>query len=70
MITKTTYSIFILELSQPSLLFFKKFTETEAKQWETIAKKAEKDITTKYKDQTEPIEKKLTLRGKEAPTAD
>jgi len=36
---------------KPSLLFFRKFTEDEAKQWKNITKKAEKEIARKYEPQ-------------------
>jgi len=51
-----------------SLVFFKKFTEDEAKAYEAIKTKATKEVETKYKDEVEPIEAKLKLRGKEAPS--
>ena len=51
-----------------SLLFFKKFTQEEAKEYEDIKTKATKEIEEKYKDEVESIEEKLKLRGKEAPT--
>jgi len=51
-----------------SLVFFKKFTEEEAKTYEAIKTEATKEIEAKYKDEVEPIEAKLKLRGKEAPS--
>jgi len=54
---------------KPSLLFFKKFTEVEAKEWKSIFKKATSEITEKYAEQVNPIEEKLALRGKEALSA-
>jgi len=51
-----------------SLVFFKKFTEEEAKAYEVIKTEATKEIEAKYKDEVEPIEVKLKLRGKEAPS--
>ncbi len=70
LITSIPQDVFIASGAtvKPSLLFFKKFTEEEAKQWKTITKKAEKEITKKYEPQTKPIIEKLELRGKEAPT--
>ena len=53
---------------KPSLLFFKKFTEKEAKQWKSISEKAEKEITKKYEPKTKPILVKLELKGKESLT--
>jgi type I restriction enzyme M protein len=52
---------------KPSLLFFKKFTEEEAGQWQSITTKAEKEINKKYEPKTKPILAKLALKGKEAP---
>lgn len=52
---------------KPSLLFFKKFTEEEAKEYNKIATKADKEINFKYKEQVEPIKEKLALRGKKGP---
>ncbi|MBE0573605.1 N-6 DNA methylase [Candidatus Dojkabacteria bacterium] len=70
LITSIPQDVFIASgaMVKPSLLFFKKFTEEEAKQWNTIKEKAEKEITKKYEPQTKPIIERLALRGKEAPT--
>ena len=54
---------------KPSLLFFKKFTEEEAKQWRKIKEKATKEIEAKYASEIKPLKEKLDLRGKEAPSA-
>lgn len=51
---------------KPSLLFFKKFTEEEAKEYAAIRKKVISTIENKYADQIEPMEEKLSLRGKDA----
>ncbi|MDR0231233.1 MAG: N-6 DNA methylase [Dysgonamonadaceae bacterium] len=51
---------------KPSLLFFKKFTEEEAKQYSTIKKKAEKEVTVKYKTELTEIEQQLGEKGKTA----
>jgi type I restriction enzyme M protein len=51
---------------KPSLLFFKKFTEEEAKQYNTIKKKAEKEIETKYKIELDNITKQLGEKSKTA----
>ena len=53
-----------------SLVFFKKFTDDEAKKYEEIKEKTTKLIEAKYFDEVNPIEEKLKLRGKEAPKAD
>jgi len=72
LITSIPQDVFIASGAtvKPSLLFFKKFTEEEAKQWKKIANKAKKDIEKKYAPETSPIKEKLALRGKEAPSAD
>nr|WP_177736379.1 N-6 DNA methylase [Flavobacterium inviolabile] len=72
LITSIPQDVFIASGAtvKPSLLFFKKFTDEEAKQYKDIVKKAEKTITKKYAPQIEPLEEKLTLRGKNAPTAE
>jgi type I restriction enzyme M protein len=49
---------------KPSLLFFKKFTEDEAKQYASIKKKAEKEIETKYKTDLDTIAQQLSEKGK------
>jgi type I restriction enzyme M protein len=56
LITSIPQDVFIASGAtvKPSLLFFKKFTEEEAKEWKRIAEKAQKDIEAKYK----PIEQK------------
>jgi len=51
-----------------SLVFFRKFTEEEAKEYETIKAEVTQDIEAKYADEIEPIEAKLKKRGKEAPS--
>jgi len=51
---------------KPSLLFFKKFTEEEAKQYRAVAIKAEKEILKKYKADIEAIQDKLESKGKQA----
>jgi type I restriction enzyme M protein len=55
---------------KPSLLFFKKFTEEEAEQYQKNTAKAEKEITKKYEPKTRPILSKLDLKGKGAPNAE
>lgn len=70
LITSIPQDVFIASGAtvKPSLLFFKKFTENEAKQWNRIEQDAKNEINAKYTPQIEPIEEKLALRGKEAPT--
>ena len=70
LITSIPQDVFIASGAtvKPSLLFFKKFTEEEAKKWKSVSAKAEKDITKKYEPKTKPILIKLELKGKEAPS--
>jgi type I restriction enzyme M protein len=72
LITSIPQDVFIASGAtvKPSLLFFKKFTEEEAKEYETIKEEATKEITEKYQDELKPIVEKLALRGKEAPSKD
>lgn len=72
LITSIPQDVFIASGAtvKPSLLFFKKFTEEEAKQWQVINAKAEKSINKKYSAQIEAIQQKLELRGAAAPSAD
>jgi type I restriction enzyme M protein len=72
LITSIPQDVFIASGAtvKPSLLFFKKFTKEEAKEYETIKEKATKDIKEKYQDELKPLEEKLALRGKEAPSKD
>lgn len=53
---------------KPSLLFFKKFTIEEAKQWETIEAKATAHVNKKYAAEINPLKEKLSLRGKDTPS--
>ncbi len=71
LITSIPQDVFIASGAtvKPSLLFFKKFSESEAKEWKRIFKRATSEITKKYANQVNPIEEKLALRGKEAPPA-
>ena len=68
LITSIPQDVFIASGAtvKPSLLFFKKFTEDEATEWNLKAKKAKTEITKKYETQIKPIERKLALRGKQA----
>ncbi|MGJ0328809.1 N-6 DNA methylase [Aliarcobacter cryaerophilus] len=49
-----------------SLVFLKKFTQEEAKEYETIKKEVTKEIKTKYAQDIDSIIEVLKLRGKEA----
>lgn len=70
LITSIPQDVFIASGAtvKPSLLFFKKFTVDEAKEWKRIAQNAKNEINAKYLPQIKPIEEKLALRGKEAPS--
>ena len=51
---------------KPSLLFFKKFTEEEASEYEKIKNSATKTINAKYSKELATIEERLSTRGKNA----
>lgn len=70
LITSIPQDVFIASGAtvKPSLLFFKKFTEEEAKKWKRVAQNAKNEINAKYSLQVKPIKEKLALRGKEAPS--
>lgn len=72
LITSIPQDVFIASGAtvKPSLLFFKKFTEEEAKLWQSITTKAQKTIAKKYEPQIKPIQDKLDLRGAAAPNAE
>ncbi|MFL0110601.1 N-6 DNA methylase [Tenacibaculum maritimum] len=72
LITSIPQDVFIASGAtvKPSLLFFKKFTEEEAKEYNKIALNAKVEIEKKYASELAPIESKLALRGKEAPSAE
>lgn len=74
LITSIPQDVFIASGAtvKPSLLFFKKFTNEEAKQWQDFTKQAEKDITAKYADQVDPINEALKKKAKDdgAPTTE
>lgn len=53
---------------KPSLLFFKKFTNEEVKQWETIEANATAHVNKKYAAQINPLKEKLSMRGNDAPS--
>jgi len=55
---------------KPSLLFFKKFTEKEAEEYNKIEKDAAKTIDAKYFDELSSIESQLEKRGKDAVSKD
>jgi len=51
---------------KPSLLFFKKFTEKEAQEYENITEQAKKTVYDKYSSEMEMIESQLNKKGKDA----
>ena len=51
---------------KPSLLFFQRFTEKEAKQYKRIVNTAQKEVSAPYQEELKDIEDKLAKRGKEA----
>ena len=53
---------------KPSLLFFRKFTEEEASEYENIKADATKNVDSKYSKEFAIIEEQLSIRGKNAPT--
>lgn len=55
---------------KPSLLFFKKFTEKEAKEFKKIENEAAKEVDAKYFDELAAIESQLEKRGKESVSKD
>ena len=55
---------------KPSLMFFKKFTEQEASEYESILTDATKTINAKYSDELTSIEEQLAKRGKTALSKD
>ncbi len=70
LITSIPQDVFIASGAtvKPSLLFFRKFPEEEAKEWKRVAQNAKNEINAKYSTQIKPIVEMLALRGKEAPT--
>lgn len=67
LITSIPQDVFIASGAtvKPSLLFFKKFTDEESKQWQNFTEQAEKDITAKYAMQVDPINEALKKKTKE-----
>lgn len=53
---------------KPSLLFFKKFTEEEASEYENIRAEATNNVDLKYSKELAIIEEQLSIRGKNALT--
>ena len=55
---------------KPSLLFFKKFTENEAEEYNRICIQASHEVEAKYDEEMTDIDAKLAKRGKEALSKD
>lgn len=55
---------------KPSLLFFKKFTEDEAEEYNRICIQASHEVEAKYDEEMTDIDAKLAKRGKEALSKD
>jgi len=72
LITSIPQDVFIASGAtvKPSLLFFKKFTESEALQYKEICEKAEQTVKQKYQEVIMPILTKLSLKGKAAPDSE
>lgn len=72
LITSIPQDVFIASGAtvKPSLLFFKKFNEGEAKSYKRIATQTKKEIEAKYQTQIASIKSRLVLRGKETLPAD
>lgn len=51
---------------KPSLMFFKRFTEEEALQYQSISLRANMEVSAEYQDELTEICSKLALRGKKA----
>jgi len=70
LITSIPQDVFIASGAtvKPSLLFFKKFTETETTEWKRINQKVENEIQKKYKSETQVIIDRLEQKGNDAPS--
>ena len=64
LITSIPQDVFIASGAtvKPSLLFFKKFTEEESKQWKDIAKKAQKSVEKSYEQELATLREKATAK--------
>lgn len=72
LITSIPQDVFIASGAtvKPSLLFFKKFTEEEEKEYNTIVKEASEKVKDIYKNRSKEIEEELAKKGKEGLSAD
>ena len=64
LITSIPQDVFIASGAtvKPSLLFFKKFTDEESKQWKDIAKKAQKSVEKSYEQELATLREKATAK--------
>lgn len=72
LITSIPQDVFIASGAtvKPSLLFFKKFTEDEQKEYDKIVKEATKTIKANYEVRLKEIKEALAKKGKDALSAD
>lgn len=72
LITSIPQDVFIASGAtvKPSLLFFKKFTEEEQKEYNTIVVETNKTVKAKYEIRLKEIKEALAKKGKEALSAD
>lgn len=72
LITSIPQDVFIASGAtvKPSLLFFKKFTEEEQKEYDKIVKEATKTIKTNYEVRLKEIKEALAKKGKDALSTD
>ena len=70
LITSIPQDVFIASGAtvKPSLLFFKKFTEEEYKEYSDITKRVGKSVKKKYEKELESIIERLDLKGKASPS--
>lgn len=72
LITSIPQDVFIASGAtvKPSLLFFKKFTDEEKREYDGIVKEVTKTVKANYEARVKEIKEALTKKGKEALTAD
>ncbi|AMR39840.1 N-6 DNA methylase [Elizabethkingia anophelis] len=72
LITSIPQDVFIASGAtvKPSLLFFKKFTEEEQREYSNIVKEATKTVKTNYEARLNEIKEELVKKGKEILTTD
>ena len=72
LITSVPQDVFVKSgaFVKPSILFFKKFNEEEAKQYDGIVAKAKKEVNKKYAPDVKKLNEQLSLKGKDALSAE